>query len=453
MQIAETTAAEIEDELGIRSAHQSAQSSALIAAREREGEEHRQRMATHTKQLEQLKEAVTTSRRVDPRDYLQLLEPACKMLTESAKHEVELSKALGASWVTAETESARQQAARAEARLARVQADLAEEIARRKPQIAEAEAAARASAQKQVDELKDYVASLVSELQEKDASARATQQTVLDQLARERETFHSSLQRLQKELHAARKEGARGGKIASHLVNKVVVEWARRRKQRIVLGWRAEVLRSKRLDAAKREAAVAKGAERLASSSLLVALQRWRQNELQRAFVQLTAAAARARAVREGRRRRAMGEEAAGAAAAEVSKPRRAHHSSTSNHRDHRGSRHHHRSRKHHAVPLPEAATTKPVVAAAPAPQAAPSARSDAASSCVPTGHAAQPAASPPQLATLAVPSRPSGPQSETERRSQYLEYLKSCLRQQRPPAPRWSRSLTRLEAIFRTRR
>ena len=95
----------------------------------------------------------------------------------------------------------------------------------------------------------------MSELQEKDASARATQQTVLDQLARERETFHSSLQRLQKELHAARKEGARGGKIASHLVNKVVVEWARRRKQRIVLGWRAEVLRSKRLDAAKREAA------------------------------------------------------------------------------------------------------------------------------------------------------------------------------------------------------
>ena len=79
----------------------------------------------------------------------------------------------------------------------------------------------QASAALAVESLKEHVATLTSELQGKDAEARAAQQTVLEQLAKERTGFRESLKGLQSQLHAARTETVRAGRLHMRLVSKV----------------------------------------------------------------------------------------------------------------------------------------------------------------------------------------------------------------------------------------
>ena len=146
---------------------------ALHAAREREAEEHRQRLAEHQRQLHALRETMGQDRRVDPRMYLELLEPVYQRLADGLRHELERSNALGASWGAREAEEAR-------AALARFEVQRDEEAAFRNAQARRREEkhqaqleSVKASAAKEVEELKDHLASLVSELQEKEAAARA----------------------------------------------------------------------------------------------------------------------------------------------------------------------------------------------------------------------------------------------------------------------------------------
>ena len=283
--------------------------------------------------------------------------------------------------------------------------------------------AVRASTGLQLAELKDYVGSLVSELQEKDAASRAAQQTILDQLARERAAFHTSLRGLQDELAAARGECARGVRMRSHLVGRVTAEWARRRKGLILGAWRAHVVRTRRIAGAEREAAVRAGATRLAASSMVLAEQRWRQRALHRAFVRFHTE----RNARHAKREAREAKEAAQRRAA-----LRLAHSSGSTTKHRASHRVHHRSRGHRRPhEMTSAALDEALARQAPHP----------------TGHAADdqlmsqplPASPPPAAPPLPVPPPAAPPAAApplSERRTQYLEYLRSCLRSQRPPAP-----------------
>ena len=262
---------------------------ALHAAREREAEEHRQRLAEHQRQLHALRETMGQDRRVDPRMYLELLEPVYQRLADGLRHELERSNALGASWGAREAEEAR-------AALARFEVQRDEEAAFRNAQARRREEkhqaqleSVKASAAKEVEELKDHLASLVSELQEKEAAARAAQQLVLDQLSAERTSFHTSLKRMQTQLAAARSEMARGGRVSSHLVSKVMAEWDKRRLVRVVIGWRAEVVRRQFMRSDAREEELKHSEQRLTNSSLFLAAQRWRHLELSKAFTYLRA--------------------------------------------------------------------------------------------------------------------------------------------------------------------
>ena len=119
--------------------HARLQSTSLMAAREREGVEHRERLAGHQVQLEKLRHALHTSHRVDPRIFMDALEPGCRRLTESANSELALSAAVGQKWATTEVEAARAEAARAGARLTRAEQALQDESANRAARVSEAE--------------------------------------------------------------------------------------------------------------------------------------------------------------------------------------------------------------------------------------------------------------------------------------------------------------------------
>ena len=284
---AEQRAKELTAELSSQRMHTQAQQKALHAAREREAADHRARLGEHSAQLEALREAMTSSQRVDPRKYLELLEPTYQRLAEGVKYERDMADALGHAWVAAEVEEAREAAVTAEVKLATSERAYLDGARLREEQHARRLEGVKASAASQVDELKEYIATLVTELQEKDASARQAQQSVLDQLHAERATFHASLRGMQEQLAAARSEVARKGRVQNRMLAKVMAAWDRRRLHRITLGWRAAVVRARMEAAGGLERRVHAAEVRLTASSMLIAEQRWRQVGLSRAFAQL----------------------------------------------------------------------------------------------------------------------------------------------------------------------
>ena len=227
--------------------HASRQEAALHAAREREASAHSGRLAEHQAQLEGLRRMITEEQRVDPRVFVEQLEPVYARLADGLRHEINLSSTLGESWAAAEVEAARQRAAMAEARLAAVEAGKARERDARQQQQHAERVAAHASAQLHVDELKEHVASLLSQLQEGETAARRTEEALLSTQAHERETFHTTLQAIQAQLATARKENVRAARGAHHLVARVMAEWQRRRLGRVVRAWRGVVLTSVRM--------------------------------------------------------------------------------------------------------------------------------------------------------------------------------------------------------------
>ena len=73
---------------------------------------------------------------------------------------------------------------------------------------------------------------------------------------------------MQTQLAAARSEMARGGRVSSHLVSKVMAEWDKRRLVRVVIGWRAEVVRRQFMRSDAREEELKHSEQRLTNSSL-----------------------------------------------------------------------------------------------------------------------------------------------------------------------------------------
>ena len=179
---AEDVAARLAADLVSQRAHSDRQMAALHAAREREASAHLERLGEHGKQLEKLRTLMTEEQRVDPRHFVEQLQPVYVALADGLRHETELSRTLGEGWATAEAEAAMQRAATAEARLTSVEAAKAtDREARRAQQQAEREAV-HASAQLHVEQMKDHVASLLSEMQEKEAASRAAQQVRVEAL-------------------------------------------------------------------------------------------------------------------------------------------------------------------------------------------------------------------------------------------------------------------------------
>ena len=116
---------------------------------------------------------------------------------QGVRLELDLSRSIGQSWASAETEAALQRAARSEARLASAEtARKAEAVSHAEHHAAEKEAL-NAAAELRLGEAQDHVARLLSELQEKDAASRAAQQRVLSQLSTERTAFHKALTGMQ----------------------------------------------------------------------------------------------------------------------------------------------------------------------------------------------------------------------------------------------------------------
>lgn len=435
--------------------HAEMQITALHAARESEGTEHRERVTALRSQLDEFEQSVSTSRRVDPRLWIEMIDPVCRRLGEALNHELEMSAAVGRTWATSDVEAACAEAARAAARVASAEQAMRDERARRSACVRQAEEAVRASMSAQLDEMKDYVGSLVSELQEKDAAARASQQTVLAQLAKERASFHSHLKALQKELAAARGETARGQRVVSHLVAKVMDEWARRRAGRVLLAWRAEIVRARRLAAAEREAEAHERQIRLNLSAALVAEQRWRYASLQRAFGRMAkvvgpAASGSGRATRLPHRAQHSSNGRAAKARPRGAPPQVTHPASPSGGVGAEGRpRHHrtHRVRAHRRSHVPDAPT-----GSSHPPQA--HIESDGAHSIPsspPLPAVTPPPSLPPPTNTIKGVALPTPRQavdksaaggmegegeSATDRRTAYLSYLRACLRQHRPPAP-----------------
>ena len=152
---------------------------------------------------------------------------------------------------------------------------------------------------------------------------------------------------------------------------------------------------------------------------MVLAEQRWRQRALHRAFVRFHAE----RNARHAKREAREAKEAAQRRAA-----LRLAHSSGSTTKHRASHRVHHRSRAHRRPhEMTSAALDEALARQAPHP----------------TGHAADdqplPASPPPAAPPLPVPPPAAPPAAApplSERRTQYLEYLRSCLRSQRPPAP-----------------
>lgn len=509
IQLAEIRMEQLAGDLQSERAHAATQQAMLDESRRREGEAHARRLREHEAQLAELREAMTSSQRVDPRKYLELLQPACARLTESLRAELALSNGLGAAWSAAEVESAHRQAALASARLEE------EREARRRAERQRADhhahelRAARDAVTVQLDELRAHTAELLSNLQEGETASRAAQQRVLEQLQSEREGFHTTLKALQAQLFGARAEVGRANRIRSRLVAKVMAGWEVRRLAHIVGAWRAHVVRVWRTRLGEREDRAHANELRLTASAMLLAITRWRQRELRHAFAALRAAAhvaggrRCADASRRSERRKALApgvgvHRGVGGMPAVAGRRRRHHHqpqpsppvasrSALSHHHgtDRRGtvapaagggatamvggaatapaSHVHGRGaypvidqRRAHQIQSPSgvgaagavatsaatsAATAAATVAATVAAATAATATTPAAVVAVPgtacaVSSGAAPVwhrtATPTDVCTDAVlDSDPSG-----QRRAAYLEYLRACLRQQRPPAP-----------------
>lgn len=92
---AEQRADELLGDLREERAHSQTIIQALQAAREREAKEHTERLHLHMGQLDELRETMASDRRVDPRQYLVLLEPVRERLVEAIRYEIERTQTLG----------------------------------------------------------------------------------------------------------------------------------------------------------------------------------------------------------------------------------------------------------------------------------------------------------------------------------------------------------------------
>ena len=392
--------------------HFETQMKTLHSAREREGAAHEERLAQHSENLVRLRSMMEQEQRVDTRIFLEQLQPVYQRLDAGLRRERELSSSLGALWANAEVEAALLRAATAEARLAKAEAAKERERADRSKQQAAERAAVQASAQLQVDQIKEHLATVLSEAQEKEARSRSAQQALLESLNAERDGFYSSLKAIQAQLSAARQEAGRAARISNHLVAKVMAAWERRKLSRLVLGWRAVALEAMR----ERLWARSKEHEHELSTSLSAAAAREEAARLaeERAAAELVdAEAERARLAEaqaslqaEAERRR---EQQLQQLQQQQQQLRSEGHSHSHSHRRRSGgssgySHRHHRMRSD----LPMVPTMGPAAAAA--------------SAMSTVGRASDSSAF-------------SATKGKHEPQERYLEYLKQCLRQGRSPA------------------
>jgi len=410
--LADEANAELAMDLVAQRIHFETQMKTLHSAREREGAAHEERLALHSENLVRLRSMMEQEQRVDTRIFLEQLQPVYQRLDAGLRRERELSSSLGALWANAEVEAALLRAATAEARLAKAEAAKERERADRSKQQAAERAAVQASAQLQVDQIKEHLATVLSEAQEKEARSRSAQQALLESLNAERDGFYSSLKAIQAQLSAARQEAGRAARISNHLVAKVMAAWERRKLSRLLLGWRAVALEAarERLWARSKEhehelstslsaAAAREEAARLAEEHAAAALV---EAEAERA--RLAEAQASLQAEAERRREQQLQQ-----LQQQQQQLRSEGHSHSHSHRRRSGgssgySHRHHRMRSD----LPTVPTMGPAAAAA---------------SAMSTGGRASDS------------SAFSATKGKHEPQERYLEYLKQCLRQGRSPA------------------
>ena len=410
--LADEANAELAMDLVAQRIHFETQMKTLHSAREREGAAHEERLALHSENLVRLRSMMEQEQRVDTRIFLEQLQPVYQRLDAGLRRERELSSSLGALWANAEVEAALLRAATAEARLAKAEAAKERERADRSKQQAAERAAVQASAQLQVDQIKEHLATVLSEAQEKEARSRSARQALLESLNAERDGFYSSLKAIQAQLSAARQEAGRAARISNHLVAKVMAAWERRKLSRLVLGWRAVALEAarERLWARSKEhehelstslsaAAAREEAARLAEEHAAAALV---EAEAERA--RLAEAQASLQAEAERRREQQLQQQQQ-----QQQQLRSEGHSHSHSHRRRSGgssgySHRHHRMRSD----LPTVPTMGPAAAAA---------------SAMST------------LGRASDSSAFSATKGKHEPQERYLEYLKQCLRQGRSPA------------------
>jgi len=410
--LADEANAELAMDLVAQRIHFETQMKTLHSAREREGAAHEERLALHSENLVRLRSMMEQEQRVDTRIFLEQLQPVYQRLDAGLRRERELSSSLGALWANAEVEAALLRAATAEARLAKAEAAKERERADRSKQQAAERAAVQASAQLQVDQIKEHLATVLSEAQEKEARSRSAHQAMLESLNAERDGFYSSLKAIQAQLSAARQEAGRAARISNHLVAKVMAAWERRKLSRLLLGWRAVALEAarERLWARSKEhehelstslsaAAAREEAARLAEEHAAAALV---EAEAERA--RLAEAQASLQAEAERRREQQLQQ-----LQQQQQQLRSEGHSHSHPHRRRSGgssgySHRHHRMRSD----LPTVPTMGPAAAAA---------------SAMSTGGRASDS------------SAFSATKGKHEPQERYLEYLKQCLRQGRSPA------------------
>jgi len=410
--LADEANAELAMDLVAQRIHFETQMKTLHSAREREGAAHEERLALHSENLVRLRSMMEQEQRVDTRIFLEQLQPVYQRLDAGLRRERELSSSLGALWANAEVEAALLRAATAEARLAKAEAAKERERADRSKQQAAERAAVQASAQLQVDQIKEHLATVLSEAQEKEARSRSARQALLESLNAERDGFYSSLKAIQAQLSAARQEAGRAARISNHLVAKVMAAWERRKLSRLLLGWRAVALEAarERLWARSKEhehelstslsaAAAREEAARLAEEHAAAALV---EAEAERA--RLAEAQASLQAEAERRREQQLQQ-----LQQQQQQLRSEGHSHSHPHRRRSGgssgySHRHHRMRSD----LPTVPTMGPAAAAA---------------SAMSTGGRASDS------------SAFSATKGKHEPQERYLEYLKQCLRQGRSPA------------------
>jgi len=410
--LADEANAELAMDLVAQRIHFETQMKTLHSAREREGAAHEERLALHSENLVRLRSMMEQEQRVDTRIFLEQLQPVYQRLDAGLRRERELSSSLGALWANAEVEAALLRAATAEARLAKAEAAKERERADRSKQQAAERAAVQASAQLQVDQIKEHLATVLSEAQEKEARSRSARQALLESLNAERDGFYSSLKAIQAQLSAARQEAGRAARISNHLVAKVMAAWERRKLSRLLLGWRAVALEAarERLWARSKEhehelstslsaAAAREEAARLAEEHAAAALV---EAEAERA--RLAEAQASLQAEAERRREQQLQQ-----LQQQQQQLRSEGHSHSHSHRRRSGgssgySHRHHRMRSD----LPTVPTMGPAAAAA---------------SAMST------------LGRASDSSAFSATKGKHEPQERYLEYLKQCLRQGRSPA------------------
>ena len=410
--LADEANAELAMDLVAQRIHFETQMKTLHSAREREGAAHEERLALHSENLVRLRSMMEQEQRVDTRIFLEQLQPVYQRLDAGLRRERELSSSLGALWANAEVEAALLRAATAEARLAKAEAAKERERADRSKQQAAERAAVQASAQLQVDQIKEHLATVLSEAQEKEARSRSAHQALLESLNAERDGFYSSLKAIQAQLSAARQEAGRAARISNHLVAKVMAAWERRKLSRLLLGWRAVALEAARerlwvrskeheheLSTSLSAAAAREEAARLAEEHAAAALV---EAEAERA--RLAEAQASLQAEAERRREQQLQQQQQ-----QQQQLRSEGHSHSHPHRRRSGgssgySHRHHRMRSD----LPTVPTMGPAAAAA--------------SAMSTVGRASDSSAF-------------SATKGKHEPQERYLEYLKQCLRQGRSPA------------------